>query len=194
MNATQSYQLIEACQASLVEKGSKFIALAYPCPSLIRFKQLLASQKEAYADATHLTYAYIVRDDSGLHIKCSDDGEPSGTAGRPILNHLEGRNLINVCLFVVRYFGGTKLGAGGLVRAYGGSARLCLDLGAMAEYVSQTEVRTTISYDQQRNFEQACKKFHIQILDAQYGEKIHYELRIPEEDLKAFSALWPIEN
>jgi uncharacterized YigZ family protein len=106
-----------------VVKGSRFIAFALPVATLGEVHAALADVRAAHPDASHHCYAYKV----GGEVRFSDDGEPGGTAGRPLLEVLEKRGLDNVLAVVARYFGGTKLGAGGLVRAYGGSLAKCLD-------------------------------------------------------------------
>lgn len=104
-------------------KGSRFFALVFPIASLDDVENELESTRMTYPDANHYCYAYKI----GQNLKFSDDGEPGGTAGRPMLEVLQKRNLEAVLGIVVRYFGGTKLGAGGLVRAYSGSLAKALD-------------------------------------------------------------------
>lgn len=101
----------------LIINKSKFISYRYDLSTLSDVETILLSLKKQYKKATHICYAYIYNRDS-VHEKCSDDGEPSGTAGYPILNVLKKKNLTNILVVVVRYFGGIKLGAGGLTRAY----------------------------------------------------------------------------
>ena len=101
----------------LIEKKSKFIGYYLQCNSVEEIKEFLDKLKKEHKKATHICYAYKLFDGQEI-VKFNDDGEPGGTAGRPILNVIEKKNLNNVCVFVVRYFGGIKLGAGGLVRAY----------------------------------------------------------------------------
>ena len=100
---------------------SKFYSYFYEFNKVEDFKKVLEDLKKEHKKATHICYAYII-DDEGTKEKAFDDGEPKGTAGMPILNVLKRKGLRNVAIFVVRYFGGTKLGAGGLVRAYTKSA------------------------------------------------------------------------
>lgn len=110
-------------QIEYIEKKSKFIAYYFDLSCKQDIEDNLKFLKKEHKKATHICYAYIFNRDEVL-IKCSDDGEPSGTAGRPILNVMEKKNVKNVMICVVRYFGGVKLGAGGLVRAYTKSASL----------------------------------------------------------------------
>lgn len=103
------------------EKGSKFIALAYPVTSEDEVKVILASLRKEYHDARHHCYSYIIGF-KGEHWRANDDGEPSGTAGRPIHGQIQSFNLTNTLIVVIRYFGGTKLGVSGLINAYKTSA------------------------------------------------------------------------
>lgn len=108
-------------QKTLEIKKSKFVAYLFELESQVDIESNLKMLKKEHKKATHICYAYIYNKECNL-VKANDDGEPSGTAGRPILNVLEKKNLKNVMVCVVRYFGGIKLGAGGLVRAYTKSA------------------------------------------------------------------------
>ena len=103
--------------AEFMVKNSRFIAEAFPVSSPEEAKELWHAQKQRHANGGHIVYAFITGPQGNI-MGCSDDGEPSGTAGRPILNVLEKQNKNNCMIVVVRYFGGIKLGAGGLVRAY----------------------------------------------------------------------------
>lgn len=114
----------------LTEKKSRFIASLYPCTTEEEASAVLAQIKSKYWDARHNVYAYILN--SGT-VRFSDDGEPHGTAGKPVLDVLTGSGLTDVIVVVTRYFGGILLGTGGLVRAYSGTAKLCLDAASKVE-------------------------------------------------------------
>ena len=114
------------------EKGSKFIASAFTVMSEEDVKNALAEVKKKYYDARHHCYAYMIGPDKSC-FRSSDDGEPSGTAGKPILNQILSKDLTNVCVIVVRYFGGIKLGVSGLINAYKTAAREALDHAVVIE-------------------------------------------------------------
>lgn len=114
------------------EKGSKFIASAFTVTSEDEVKQALAESKKKYYDARHHCYAYMIGPDKAC-FRSSDDGEPSGTAGKPILNQILSKDVTNVCIIVVRYFGGIKLGVSGLINAYKTAAREALDNAVIIE-------------------------------------------------------------
>lgn len=118
---------------------SKFITFAYPINNESECKEILSSLNKEYNDATHICFAYILF--SPQIEKCSDNGEPSGTAGKPILEVLKKRNLNNILCVVIRYFGGKKLGAGGLIRAYTNSANGVLSECEEIDYIKKTKYR-----------------------------------------------------
>lgn len=133
---------------------SKFIGIAFPIFSLDDAKIKLSQLSEKYKDATHICYAYTF---NGSVEKCSDDGEPSGTAGKPILEILKKRKLDNMLLCVVRFFGGIKLGAGGLVRAYSNSACAVLDLCEVIEFVKYDLYQIFVDMKTASNLEKKFK-------------------------------------
>ncbi|MBE7027003.1 MAG: YigZ family protein [Ruminococcaceae bacterium] len=121
-----SYKTVaRSASATMIERKSKFIATVRPVKTESQALELIAEMKSKYYDATHNVYAYIIGE--GNIMRYSDDGEPSGTAGVPVLEVMRKEGLIDTAVVVTRYFGGILLGAGGLVRAYGASAKLGLD-------------------------------------------------------------------
>jgi uncharacterized YigZ family protein len=125
-------------------KKSRFIGLAVPVSSEEDALAVVEEAKARWHDARHHCWAYRLADG---RVRSSDDGEPGGSAGRPILAHLEGHEVHDVVVVVTRYFGGTKLGVGGLIRAYGGTAGKTLDRGAIVEVASRVTLRITHGYD-----------------------------------------------
>ncbi len=127
------------------EKGSKFIALAYPVTSEDEVKVILASLRKEYHDARHHCYSYIIGF-KGEHWRANDDGEPSGTAGRPIHGQIQSFNLTNTLIVVIRYFGGTKLGVSGLINAYKTSAADALNNAQIIVNTVKDIYRITFGY------------------------------------------------
>lgn len=128
-----TYKMLDAPGEGLYkEKGSKFIASAFTVMNEEEVKQALAEVKKKYYDARHHCYAYMIGPDKDC-FRSSDDGEPSGTAGKPILNQILSKDVTNVCVIVVRYFGGIKLGVSGLINAYKTAAREALDNAVIVE-------------------------------------------------------------
>ncbi|MBE9483549.1 MAG: YigZ family protein [Bacteroidetes bacterium] len=154
------------------DKGSKFIALAYPVKSEEEVKAKLEEVRKEYHDARHHCYAYILGFDKSAY-RYNDDGEPSGTAGRPIFGQLQSKDLTNVLIIVVRYFGGTKLGVSGLITAYKTASRdalqtadiLCLTVNDVYElsfeYPLMNEVMRVIKDENlkihEQDFQISCK-------------------------------------
>jgi len=136
------------------EKGSKFISFAYPVSSVEEIKDVLASVRKKYYDARHVCYAYVLGVDRH-EFRANDDGEPSGTAGRPILGQIHSRSLTDVLVVVIRYFGGVLLGTGGLVVAYKEAAAEALDNAVKVE--KQVEVPLTIYFPYPQMNEVLCR-------------------------------------
>ena len=127
-------------------KNSRFIATLAPAFSVDEARAFISGMREEFSDATHNVPAYVIGHGAAVTAHCNDDGEPSGTAGRPALAVLQGSGLGDAALVITRYFGGTKLGAGGLVRAYGDAARAVLEAAPRAERVPTHSVRVTAPY------------------------------------------------
>ena len=143
-----SYQTLkQAVTARLEIKKSEFIAYAYPVNSREEAMFHVEQLREKYADARHHCWAYIIGDPNNTtSAGFDDDGEPNGTAGRPILNVLQHKSIGNVIIIVVRYFGGIKLGAGGLNRAYAGSAQAAVDEMILLPYVPMAQVQVLAEF------------------------------------------------
>ena len=121
------YSILENCEYELIEKKSRFISNLIYVENEEEAKQKITEIKKKFYDAKHNVFAYRVYANGNIIDKYSDDGEPSGTAGKPILDMLKQKEICNVLIVVTRYFGGILLGTGGLVRAYTGAAKLCID-------------------------------------------------------------------
>ena len=157
-------------------KKSKFYVLLYKINNQDEIISILEKTKKDYKDATHYCYAYILNNTK----KASDDGEPSGTAGIPILEVLDRKKLNNILCIVVRYFGGIKLGAGGLIRAYSNSVKDALNENKIVELVEGYEIEIIIDYNRKKEIEYLFKD---NIINYDYDEKIKYTLRVNKEDL-----------
>lgn len=162
-------------------KNSKFITILYKVYSLEDIKNLLTNVKELYPNATHYCYAYILND----HKKSSDDGEPSGTAGTPIMNILESNNLNYILAIVVRYFGGIKLGASGLIRAYSRSVKDSLKENPLKELIPGINISITFSFPNQRKIDYLLKDYKIN--NKEYLDNITYNTCIPINILDAIT-------
>jgi uncharacterized YigZ family protein len=136
----------EETQAEIRVANSRFIATIAPVFSVDQARTFIQRIREKYSDASHHVPAFVVGHGPSVTAHCNDDGEPSGTAGRPALAVLQGSGLGDAAVVVTRYFGGTKLGTGGLVRAYGDAVRAVLDVVPLAEKVSTHKVVLAVPY------------------------------------------------
>ncbi len=159
----------------LIINKSKFITNAFKVKDIIECKSIINDIKEKYKDATHNCYAYVIDNVK----RFNDDGEPSGTAGMPILNVIESNELNHILIIVTRYFGGIKLGAGGLLRAYSNSASETLKKTDIIEEKEEIKVKIEFSYDNTNNVNYILKDYNITYKE--YNDNITYEF-ICEKD------------
>ena len=164
----------------IVEKKSRFIAQVFPVETEEEVATILEQMKKKYWDARHNCYAFVLGETSQIS-RCSDDGEPSGTAGRPILEVINGKELTNILIVVTRYFGGTLLGTGGLVRAYSQSAQA----GIMASKVIGYRVSIDTDYNGIGKLQYVAMQNNIAILDTQYTDKVQMILLVPIEQTES---------
>jgi uncharacterized YigZ family protein len=170
------------------EKGSRFISFIYPVRTADEAQKKLSRLKKRYHNATHVCYAFRVGQGKEDSFRYNDDGEPSNTAGLPIYNAIKSAEYFNVLVVVVRYFGGTKLGTGGLARAYGRSARLIIEASEKVKEWTTEEVVITYPFESTGNVMRIVKDFSLTILTQDYIEDgIKMKLMIPvskKNDLK----------
>lgn len=174
-------QISRAGQADQTINKSRFIAVADYCADEREVAQFLRGLAGQHGHAHHLAFAFRLMQGRSIVERSSDAGEPTGTAGMPILQHLHGRDLVNCCVAVVRYYGGINLGTGGLVRAYGGTARLALDAAQTAPYVEMTRLQLDIDYHRLDLLLRDIAKLGGEVLDKQFGEHISILANIPAD-------------
>jgi uncharacterized YigZ family protein len=166
--------------------NSRFIATAAPVFTVDEAKAFVARIKQEFADATHNVPAYLIGHGGSVIAHCSDDGEPSGTAGRPALAVLQGSGLGDVAVVVTRYFGGTKLGTGGLVRAYGDAVRAVLEALPRAVKLPMHRVRVLVPYSGFESLRRLIAAQGGQILKEDFAEEVTVEARFETERFPAF--------
>lgn len=163
-------------------KKSRFIGAIMPCQTEQEALQQLGQLARQHPHANHLAFAWRIRQPDGfINERLNDNGEPSGTAGRPILAPLEGANLINVVVGVIRYFGGVKLGTGGLTRSYGQAAKMAIDAAKFIPWVEMTQLSLDIEYNQLQMLEYQLKKIHGHILQQDFSDKVTVIINLPAE-------------
>ena len=158
---------------------SKFLAWASHCQSeqeVSAFLRAIASKNQS---AHHLAYAFRLKMTNGIVPRFSDAGEPSGTAGMPVLQMLEGRDLVNICVGVIRYYGGVNLGKGGLVRAYGGTAKLAIAATKMIDYIEMDELALTVDYKRIDELTRAVAQLKGTIIDKSFDAAVSVKIRLP---------------
>ena len=169
--------------AEIVEKKSRFIANIYHVENVEEAEERIKSTKKKYYDAKHNCIAYRVIENGKVVEKASDDGEPSGTAGSPMLNILQKNNLCNLVVVVTRYFGGILLGTGGLVRAYSDATQMAIAKSVKVQKVKGIEIKVELEYSNLEIFKYYCKNKEINIVKLEYGENIMANLEM-EENIK----------
>lgn len=169
--------------SEIIEKKSKFIANVYYVESVEEAENKLKEAKKNYFDARHNCYAFSIYTKDGIVNRYSDDGEPSGTAGAPMLNILNSKGLTNILVIVTRYFGGILLGTGGLVRAYTGATQEALNKITEIEKDIGLETKIEVSYSDFEKFKYYLKQNEIKLVNSEYSENIVSIIEITEEKL-----------
>lgn len=170
-----------------VEKKSTFITHLVRVTSEEEAREFIQKMKKKHYDATHVCSCYVVGDNNEI-TRANDDGEPSGTAGAPMLDVLVKNEIKNVCATVIRYFGGTKLGTGGLVRAYGGGVINALKNATLVERKDAPEIRLELDYSLNGKIEYEIEKTNFIVNNLEYTDKIIYTIYVMEEDYDSFQS------
>ncbi len=177
--------LTDYISSEFTVKGSRFLSELFPCESQAMAKDIIKAQKVKYPDATHVVHAFVLGLSSEI-LGMSDDGEPSGTAGRPALDVLKGYGCTNVLLTITRWFGGTLLGTGGLVKAYGDGAKQVLhaatDAGLFEEYVKKTAFNFECDYTLYQFVKRFLDTLSVSELSENFGTGVTVSGKIPESD------------
>jgi len=162
-------------------KKSRFIASAHPIENRQQALTIIDQLHKQYPDARHICWAYVLGNQ--VSAAMSDDGEPSGTAGKPILNVLQHKGLGNILVAVVRYFGGIKLGAGGLVRAYSGAAQNVIETLDTIEYIERFPVEVMLDFSQEQLLRHWCQQHDVEVQNVAYGNQVSMLLACIEEKM-----------
>jgi len=176
----------EASAEQTIDK-SRFIALISPVTSLEEIEQHMKKTRQIYPNARHYVYAYRLYE--GYIEKCSDDGEPQGTGGRPVLDILQHRQLWDVQIIVVRYFGGVLLGTGGLTRAYGRTARLAVDNSTITRMIPHVIYNLIIPYQWYEQIKYMFVQKGWEWANEQFTDHVKLDLFVPVKDFSNFEKL-----
>ena len=178
--------LYKGGQGEIVEKKSRFIANIFPVRTEEEALERIAEMKKKYY-ARHNCFAYVIGGNNEIE-RCSDDGEPSGTAGRPMLEVLEGQGIHDVAAVVTRYFGGTLLGTGGLVRAYSAAMKEGLSHCVILDRMSGFRLRIVTDYNGVGKLQYLARNRQLPELSCDYADAVTMELLVPED------AVWAVET
>ena len=176
--------LKEERSTELIVKKSRFISIARMCNTPADVKRLVDETRSQYPDATHVVHAAVM----GNQFSFSDDHEPKNTAGRPALEVLKGSGITNIIVLIVRYFGGTLLGTGGLVKAYGDSTKLVLDGIATEELVEKASFSLTIGYEMYENVKRILTSLNADSIKEDFGTEISISGQIPATEKDSLSS------
>jgi len=193
MNKQTTHHIItHASIADYEIKKSHFIGAIMPCINERDALQQLRQLASEHPNANHLAFAWRIRQDDGFIIeRCHDAGEPSGTAGRPILAPLEGGSIINAVVGVVRYFGGVKLGTGGLARAYGTAAKLAIEHAELLPWIEHTEFELILEYSQLQLLEYHLEKCRGKIVEKEFTDRVRVKINLPSSEKEQIVQLFP---
>ncbi len=170
--------------AEIKVRGSKFIASIAPAASKEAAEKIYDRLKKQYYDATHNCLAYRISADT---FRYSDDGEPNGTAGPPILKAIDGHGLLEIICVVTRYFGGTKLGSGGLARAYSGAAEIAVSQLQLKIKTRVEMCKMNFNYELENMVRKLIHEFKGKLIDSGYGADVTFSVAIPKSKVDAFS-------
>ncbi|WP_245999630.1 IMPACT family protein [Paraflavitalea soli] len=177
------YTVEKPATAEFKDRGSKFIAFAFPINTIEEFKQRLEEVKKEHPKATHHCFAYRIGTDKNVY-RVSDDGEPSGTAGKPILGQIDSKELTNVLIVVVRYFGGTLLGVPGLINAYKSAASMVLQVMPATQRFIEVPYTVNFDYSQMNEVMIVVKQLNCTVLGQDLGLFCHLRIGISKARLQ----------
>jgi len=182
----QEYTISNLSTAVYKEKGSSFLAIVQPVSIVNDIKSKLINLKEEYPDANHICYAYRIKLGQRLDEFSSDAGEPIGSAGQPIINALKRQNLLNAAIFVIRYFGGTKLGIPGLIHAYKTAAEDAMQNAQLALWFEKKRIMISYPYVFEGVMKSILQNNQVEVIEEDFGEKIEIQIEI---DINSADAL-----
>lgn len=179
--------LAAAVESAIEEKNSDFLTFLHPVSSREEAMEKVDYYRQQYSDATHVCWAYVIGNTrQPLTQAFSDDGEPSGTAGKPMLHVLTEREVGNCLAVVVRYFGGVKLGAGGLVRAYSGAVSDAVNQAQLTQVVPKIELKISVDFAREAKVRHLVAQYNGQILNADYAAEVSLDIKLEQNQQHAF--------
>ena len=180
-----------ATQEQTIQK-SRFIGYTFIGETKHDILRTLQSIAKEHPHGSHLAFAYQLKTDHGFEPYYSDAGEPSGTAGKPLLQLIDAHQIVGGGIGVIRYYGGINLGTGGLTRAYGGTGKLALAHSVIEPYVEYIKLKLTINYNELDNYTHVIHLMNGSILDKVFDEKVSLSIRLPEGEFGKLKARFPM--
>ena len=183
---TDTYQSISGPGEGIYrDKGSKFIGLAFPLSSEKEVKEIIDTLRKEHPGAVHFCYSYRIGPEGEIY-RANDDGEPAGSAGKPIYNQLLSAHLSDILLVVVRYFGGTKLGVSGLITAYKEAAKEALKTVSIVEKTISTAVTLGFPFHLQGEAEKLIKEFRAVLVEKSFAQACRFTIKVPKSKMAGF--------
>lgn len=180
--------LAAAVESTTEEKNSEFLTFLHPVNTREEAMEKVDFYRQEYPDANHVCWAYVIGNTRQPVTQAfSDDGEPSGTAGKPMLHVITERGVGSALAVVVRYFGGVKLGAGGLVRAYSGAVSDAVNIAILTQVVPQVELQVAVDFAREAKVRHLVGQFHGQILDVSYGAEVSLIIKLEQNQQELFT-------
>ena len=173
--------------AEMVVKKSRFLSEAIPVDSAEKAREIWRSQKLKYDNGGHIVFAFVVGNSGGI-LGCSDDGEPAGTAGRPTLEVAKNSGITNFILTTARWYGGIKLGTGGLVKAYTEAAQFALENAPVRELAMMSHINFSLPYALLDQTEKELKNLDFEVFNEDYSEYVEFSGRLPEKNSRLLEA------
>lgn len=180
-------KIVSSEEGIYIEKKSKFICHLFYVTSADEVSEIIKAEKKKYYDAKHHCFAYVMGED-GADIKCSDDGEPSGTAGRPMLDILQKEGLTDILCVCTRYFGGTLLGTGGLVRAYSAALKDAIDKSTFKNETKAVIVKYKYAYNFDARISSYLRDKDIKVLENDYSDAVEITIVLQKDNYSAVDA------
>ena len=177
---------VKNSSSEMTIKGSRFLSESFVLASQSEVREIVKEQKQKYADATHVCHAFIFGKNAEI-MGMSDDGEPGGTAGRPMLDVLKGRGVTNILVTITRWFGGTLLGTGGLVKAYGDGTKNVIEATEFEALVEKSEFTFECDYQQYQLIKKLMENFTLSEIEESFDEKIKVSGKIPTSEFENFT-------
>ena len=183
----EEFTLSSKSEGKYNEKGSIFSALAIPVSDVVEVKTNLHQLKEQFPDASHICYGYRIKERGRLDEFATDAGEPKGSSGLPILNVLKRNQIVDAVIFIVRYFGGSKLGIPGLINAYGTAAEKTIENAKIKKWIQLKRISFVYNYNLQNKVDSVLQKFKVKIINTNFGASIQVNLEVEVEKTEALA-------